>query len=71
MKAILHLNGNIRGYDYNEYSITFSNKEDMISYSRGNYDIPTSAEIVKEFDVTAFLEQENQLFDEDETYGNF
>lgn len=47
MEAILHLNENIRGYDYNEYSITFSNKEDMISYSRGNYDIPTSEEIVK------------------------
>lgn len=38
---------------------------------KGYYDIPTSAEIVKQFDVTAFLEQENQLFDEDETYGNF
>ena len=38
---------------------------------KGNYDIPTSAEIVKQFDVIAFLEQENQLFDEDETYGNF
>ncbi len=68
MKAIVRLNEGITDDGYCEQTLIFSNKKDMITYLNGNsvddiygnrqvigyYDVPTSAEIIEEFDLDAF-----------------